>query len=314
MVRTVLTATLFLLPLGLVFGTAAKAIAADKKAQIKALEEQKKQLHHQMHAHMKQIDEATRKQIEQLRLQEGEMKTTLNAKLVHEDKLHEQRIEARFDNIIRHLKPGAKEQQMIEEAHQTLQGINQVLKGDNPDYGGHRAAAIGSLGNADHHVKLVLEHNTHEDRVKASKHMGTAVGDLGQALQYSWQKYGIYGYSKGVPQNMPKSQQASDAQLAKAIPNIEAAQWLLSNAGPDRGQFEAKRRELHQKKEAEKHATHAEYVAKIRNVDKEIAGQLQQTTKTLQAQAEQKKQQIKAQITGTITGIDQTINQLKKSK
>jgi len=80
MIRTVLNATAVLLLLGLVFGAPNKA-NADNKAQIKALEEQKKQLNKQMPAQLKQIDESVKKQIDQLRLQEGELKKKLNARV-----------------------------------------------------------------------------------------------------------------------------------------------------------------------------------------------------------------------------------------
>ena len=313
MIRTVLAATLVLLP-GVLLAAGKNTNGPDKKAQIKALEEQKKQLKMQLPAHLKQIDEAVKQQIEHLQHKESEMKKVLNAKLVYEDKEQQQRINARYDNIMRYLKPGAKQEQMVEEAHQTLKGIQQVLEGDNPDYGGHRAAAIRSIGAAKHQVKKVLEFNTHEERVRATKHMGTAVADLGQSLQYSWLKYGYFGYGNGVPSGMPKTQQASDAQLAKAIPTIEAAHWMLANSGPDREQFDAMRNNVRQKKDAEKQKAHAEYLAKIKNVDQEIAGQIHQAKQTFHVQADQKKQLIKAQIAAKIKGIDHMIDQLKKSK
>ncbi len=312
MIRTVLTATLVLL-LGLAFG-AAKANAADKKAQIKALEEEKKQVKMQLPPQLKLIDEGHKKQVEQLYSQEGQMKKVLNAKLVYEDKEHQHRINARYDNIMRYLKPGAKQEQMVEETHQTLKGIQQVLEGDNPDYGGHRAAAIRSISAAKHQVKKVLEFNTNDERTRAAKHMSTAVADLGQSLQYSWLKYGFFGYGNGVPSGMPKTQQGSDAQLAKAIPTIEAAQWMLANSGPDREQFDAMRNDVRGKKEAEKQKTHAEYVAKIQNVDQEIAEQIHQSKKTFHLQAEQKKQLLRGQTAAKVKQIDQTIEALKKAK
>lgn len=314
MIRTVLTTTAVLLILGLASGAVNRASAADKKAQIKMLEDQKKQLRAQLAAHLKQVGDSTNNQVQQVRLQEGEMKKFLNARLEHEDREHQKRIEARFDNIMSRLKPQANQGKMVEEMHQMLEGVNRILKQDNPDYAGHRVAAMRSVGAADDRVKKVLAQDSQEERLQASKNMGAAVGDLGQALQYSWQKYGYFGYGNGVPRGMPKTQQASDAQLASAIPSIESAQWLLANLGLDKAQVEAKRQELQQKKEADKQAAHADYMARIKNVDTEVAAQIQQSTQALHMQAEQTKQKLRAQVAASIKQIDDTIAQLKKSK
>src|SRR5262249_13056316 len=100
--------------------------------------------------------------------------------------------------------------------HQALKNINHTLKGADHDYGGHRVAAIKSIGQAEHQLSLALHH-----------HHGKKSGTTGGAKKPGNKGNGDKGE--------PEPQALSDAQLAHSIPMLKNVAHLLAHADHDYG-------------------------------------------------------------------------------
>jgi hypothetical protein len=103
--------------------------------------------------------------------------------------------------------------EQLREAYHALKNINHTLKNADHDYGGHRAAAIKSIGQAEHQLKLALEHH----------HKKTGAGAAGKKPKGTGEK------------GEPEPQALSDAQLAAAIPMLKTVANLLAHADHDYG-------------------------------------------------------------------------------
>src|SRR5262249_15967808 len=103
--------------------------------------------------------------------------------------------------------------EQLHEALHALRNINHTLKGADHDYGGHRAAAIKSIGQAEHQLKLALEHHHKKAGSGAAVKKPKGTGEKGE----------------------PEPQALSDAQLAAAVPMLKNVANLLAHADHDYG-------------------------------------------------------------------------------
>ena len=115
--------------------------------------------------------------------------------------------------------PQSVSNQQLHEAIYVLQSVKHTLDKADHDYGGHRAAAVKDIAKAEHQLReaLAAHHKGHPPTAHAG-HPG---------------KPGHPGHPGGAARREPQS--LSDAQLAEAIPVLNATATFLKNANHDYG-------------------------------------------------------------------------------
>ena len=102
--------------------------------------------------------------------------------------------------------PQAVSNLQLHEVHHLLQSIKITLEKADHDYGGHRAAAVHSIGEAEHQIKLALPH-----------HKGKG------------------GKTGGKVKSSDELQSLSDAQLLASIAPLKGSIGILQQADHDYG-------------------------------------------------------------------------------
>ncbi len=283
---------------------------SNNTAEIKALEQQKKQLQSQEKTHLRQIETQTRAHMEALHKERGSMETALKEKLELEKATTVKRIEQRYEYILKHDFP-LKVWGELDQAAKTLHAVHENLKTANIDYGGNKAAAIRSLGVAvaDLQNRVTIHHWPRGEREGTVKHLAAAEGDLQNALAYSANKWGV-----GTPKGMPKSQLASNEQLASALITIDNTRGLVQYAQWEEGVDHKWGEGVRRQRAEEIHKTKAAFDARIKSVDKEVGHHIEQAKKQLEAKKKQSIAQTKAHYAAAIKQIDAQIKHLKSSQ
>jgi hypothetical protein len=312
--RTVLTLSLVLvLPAELLAANGGhKGGSGNKRpnpaAEVKALEQQKKQLQADEKTQLRQIGIQFKTHVEALHSQKGAMESALKQKLELEKALAVKRVENRFAYIIKYDTP-LQVWGQLDQAAKTLLAVHNHLKTANPDYGGNRVAAIGSLGRAVADLQNRL--NTHRwlkgEREGTVKTLQAAEIDLQNALAYSANKWGI-----GTPKGMPEGQAASNRQLANGLTTIDNIRGLILYAQWEENVDKTWREGMRKREAGEIHKTRAAFNARIKSVDKEVARNIEQQKKQLEQNKRQAATQARATIAAAIRQIDAQIKQLKK--
>jgi hypothetical protein len=309
MARILLTAAFALLACSVAFaqkgGQKNNNDKANKEAQRKALEQQIHQLREQEKAHLKQMDEQFKAAIDKISHSDQHEKEA-RARLEREENEAMKRIDERFHHIIQNLEPKQVRRQ-LEEGLRTLRHVHDIISEGNFDYGGNRHAAQVTIAAAEHQLKRALDHDTHEERAKASRDLGAAHRDIEKALAYSLQKYGL---GNGKEKGEPETRAAANRQLVEALGLIENTHHLLAAVDHEIKDYEHERRELHKKKEEVKKKVHAEFEAKIKHLTEEVHKGHEMKHQLAQKHEEEKKK-TKEHYNAMIKDLENKIKQLK---
>jgi hypothetical protein len=111
----------------------------------------------------------------------------------------------------------------------SLQQIKVSLEKADHDYGGHRAKAIHDISEAEHELRAA-NHAAHQQGKKPASSSNSTTKTKPAAKPANNSNSG--GGNKG---KMTEPQPLSDAQIAAAIPELQAAESYLRGAGHDFG-------------------------------------------------------------------------------
>jgi hypothetical protein len=277
-----------------------------KAVLIKSLNEQIRLLREREKAELMQIDMHFKVLIEKVSRQDGYEKQE-RARLEREEREAMRRIDERFHHVLHNLDPKQVRHQ-LGEALKTLRHVHAIISEGNFNYGGNRHAAQVAVAAAERQLKRALEHDTHEERVRAAKDLQVAHRDVEKALAFSLKKYGL-GNSK-TQTGEPETRAAANRQLVESLGMIDNTYHLLSAVDHEIKDYEVERREYLRKKDEVKRVVHAEFEAKIRQLREEIQ-RAPAMKKALEQKREEAKRQVRAQYGAMIKELEQKIKMLK---
>lgn len=182
-------------------------------------------------------------------------------------------IDARFEYILRCMDPKEIHRQ-LEEILVVLREVSRLLTVNNnftPDhlnYDGYRHKAHESIERADQQIEKALAHDTAEERARAAHDIGVVREDVLKALTFSLEHPAdVDGTSKEELERRAEE----NKRLKEALPRIEEAHHLLMAVDHEIADYKEEKAEVIRKRDGEKKEVKDQFHAKYKELEEKIA-------------------------------------------